>query len=112
MSGLKLHLLLLLGSLIIAIAFLSGCAPEETEEYKVEVQAAPEEAGEVTGEGLFEEGEEITVEATSKEGYEFDGWKQEGEQASSSEEYTLVVESNKNLVLIGIDGEVYSLEFN
>ena len=98
MSGLKLHLLLLLGSLIIIIAFLSGCASEEPEEYEVEVQAAPEEAGEVTGEGLFEEGEEITVEATPKEGYEFDGWEQEGEQASSSEEYTLVVESNKNLV--------------
>ena len=61
MSGLKLHLPVLLGCIIIAIAFLSGCASEQPEKYEVEVQAAPEEAGEVTGEGIFEEGEDGQV---------------------------------------------------
>ena len=54
-----------------------GCAPEE---YEVEVQADPEEAGEISGEGIYEEGEDVTVEAESEEGYEFIEWEKDGKE--------------------------------
>ncbi len=86
-------------------------------EYDIEAEANPEEAGEVSGEGTFEEGEEVTLEARPAEGYKFTSWKEDGEKVSSSGEYNFKVESDKSLVAVfdeidfgikeGKDGEAF-----
>ena len=74
---------------------MAGCAPEE---YEVEVQADPEEAGEIKGEGTYEEGEEVTVESHGNSDYIFKGWLKEGEKISDEVEYTFEIEKDKQLI--------------
>ena len=93
LSGKKLFHLLLITCLFLSVAFMSGCTPE----YEVEVQADPEEAGEIKGEGTYEEGEEVTVEVESKEGYEFKKWEEDGEEITSDKDYKLEVSDDITL---------------
>ena len=72
---------------------MTGCTPE----HEVEVQADPEEAGKITGEGAYEEGEEVTVEAEPEEGYEFIKWKEDGEEITSDKDYKLEVSDDITL---------------
>ncbi|WP_158212400.1 hypothetical protein [Natranaerobius trueperi] len=53
MSLRKLTYSIMVVSLAVLIAFTTGCTPE----YEVEVQANPEEDGEIEGEGTYTEGE-------------------------------------------------------
>ncbi|OWZ84199.1 InlB B-repeat-containing protein [Natranaerobius trueperi] len=79
MSGRKLAYLIIVISLTTLTVFMVGCTSEEEAEneqdkndlnkYEVVVQTDTEEAGEIEGEGTYEEGEEVTVEAEPKEGY-------------------------------------------
>ncbi len=98
-------------SLTALTIFITGCASEEkaedeqdkqdeVNEYKVEVQADPEDVGEIIGEGIYEEGEEITVEATPKEGYEFVAWEKEGDQLSTDKRHKLEIIEDKNLMAV------------
>ncbi len=109
--GRQLVYLIVVANLIGVLAiFMAGCAPEEKaedeqdkndlNEYQVEIQADPEEAGEIIGEGTYEEGEEITVEATPKEGYEFIAWEKEGDQLSTDKQHKLEMTEDKNLMAI------------
>jgi len=59
---------------------VSGCAPVE---YEVTIELNPGEAGEVTGSGTYEEGEEVSVEANPAEGFGFLAWEIEGEKVST-----------------------------
>ncbi len=64
--------------IIATVLFLQGCAAE----YEVHLELAADEGGTVSGEGLYEEGKEVTVEARPEEGYEFPSWKENGETVS------------------------------
>ncbi|ACB84629.1 leucine-rich repeat domain-containing protein [Natranaerobius thermophilus] len=86
--------LLLITCLSVSVTFMTGCTPE----YEVEIQADPEEAGEIEGEGTYEEGEEVTVEAEPNEGYEFKKWEKEGEEVSQDQEYKFEIEESIELV--------------
>ena len=73
---------------------MTGCAPAE---YNIETEANPEEAGEVTGAGTYEENEEASLKAEPEDGYEFDYWELEGEEVSTNQEYTFEVENDTRL---------------
>jgi len=53
---------------VMVAVLLSGCAAE----YKVKLEAEPEEAGAVSGSGIYSEGETVTIKAEAEEGYTFD----------------------------------------
>ena len=93
MPGEKLKYLLIV-SLAVLLVTVVGCAPEE---YEVEIQADPEEAGEIEGEGTYEEGEEVVVEAEPEEGYEFEKWEKDDVKVSSQEKYEFEVPEDKLL---------------
>ncbi|UMZ74434.1 InlB B-repeat-containing protein [Natranaerofaba carboxydovora] len=110
MSVRKLAYISIVISLIVFTIFIAGCAQEEKaedeqakqdedepNEYKVEVKAGPEDAGEIKGEGTYEEGEEVTVEAEPKEGYEFLKWEEDGEEVSEDQEYHFTMEKDIKL---------------
>jgi len=80
--------------LIIAAALLfPGCASE----YEVKLELATDDGGKLSGEGLYEEGEEVTVRAEADEGYEFIAWFEAGEKVSEQEEYIFNIEENREL---------------
>jgi len=88
----KLSFLVFLSSLIVII-LMKGCAPE----YEVEVQADPEDAGEISGKGTYNEGEKVTVEAEPEEGYELLGWKVDGDKVSEDKNYEFEIHDDKQL---------------
>jgi len=90
---LKRHMLLASLFIIATALFLSGCAAE----YEVNLKLASDEGGTLSGEGLYEEGEEVTVRAEAKEGYEFIAWFEAGEKVSEQEEYNFNIEENREL---------------
>jgi hypothetical protein len=65
--------------------------------YDVTLTVSPSGGGSVTGEGSYKDGTEITVSATSYEGYEFKNWTEDGQEVSTDKEFTLKVENNINL---------------
>ena len=70
---------------------MTGCAPAE---YDIEAEANPEEAGEVSGAGTYQENEEVTLKAEPEEGYKFDYWELDGEEVSTEQEYTFNAEED------------------
>lgn len=76
-----------------AVFFLAGCAAE----YEIELKVQPEGAGKVTGEGLYEEGVEVVLEAEAEKGYEFVKWKENGKEISTDASYVLEIEDDKKL---------------
>lgn len=67
---------------------------EVNEDYRVTLQADPQNGGTVTGGGSYEEvaGNKATVEATANQGYYFIGWYNGETQASTENPYTFTVE--------------------
>ncbi|ACB85140.1 InlB B-repeat-containing protein [Natranaerobius thermophilus] len=90
----KLVFLIIGMSLTVLMAFTTGCSPEE---YEVEVRAEPEGTGRISGEGVYEEGEEVTVKAEPEEGYEFLGWAVDGDTVSEDKNYTFEINDDKQL---------------
>ena len=66
--------------------------------YTVTVSANPNEGGNVTGGGTFEEGQSCTVTATANSDYTFENWTENGDVASTNATYTFIVNSDRNLV--------------
>ena len=69
--------------------FMPGCEAEEVVEedpveYEITLSAEPDEGGELSGEGFYEEEEkdEVMVEAHPGEGYVFEKWLEDGEEVS------------------------------
>ncbi|UMZ74072.1 InlB B-repeat-containing protein [Natranaerofaba carboxydovora] len=112
MSGKRLFHLLLITCLFVSVAFMTGCAPEEKAgdeqeeqdkddsiEYEVEVQADPEEAGNITGEGTYKEGELAEIRAISENWYNFDNWtNKEGEVLEENKTLEIEVEDDKEII--------------
>ena len=91
---------------------MAGCTPEEKagdeqeeqdkddlNEYEVEVQADPEDAGNIAGKGTYKEGELAEIEAISENRYTFDNWtNKEGEIIGKEEALELEVEDDKEII--------------
>jgi len=84
-------------ALLTAPAFFTAGCEQDTLEYEVSLEVVPEGAGEVAGGGTYLSGEEVTVEATLEEGYEFVGWKENGERVSTDNTYRFQIENNREL---------------
>ncbi len=89
-------------AVIFILLLITGC----TSEYEVVLEVDPKKAGEVSGDGTYQEGEEATVEAHPKEGYQFAGWQKDGEKLSDEERYTVEISSGVHLVASFIETEV------
>jgi len=87
-------LLLILLIILIFIIITTGCSPQE---YQVNIETAPEDAGEVVGEGTYEAGEEVELAAIPKEGYDFSSWEMDGEIVSEEQAFKITVDGNKNI---------------
>jgi ribonuclease E len=66
--------------------------------YAVSVQANPPTSGVVTGAGTFLAGSNVTVTATANIGYTFANWSADGVSLSTSQNYTVALSRNFNLV--------------
>lgn len=67
-------------------------------EYNINVSANPTEGGQVTGGGIYQEGQECTVRATANAGYEFVSWTENGETVCGDAAYTFTVTRSRTLV--------------
>jgi hypothetical protein len=85
---------LLIIILIALLISLIGCSPQE---YEVNIEIAPEEAGEVVGQGTYEEGEEVKLAALPKEGYEFANWTIDEEIISEDNIHKMTINEDLNL---------------
>ena len=68
----------------------------------------PEESGAVTGAGLYQVGETVTLTATVNGGYSFAGWQENGATVSTDNPYTFTAEGDRNLTAAC---KVFSVEF-
>ena len=78
---------------LITVTLLIGCA----QDYEVSLDVKPEGAGEVTGSGIYEEGEEAEVTAKPGEEYEFDKWLIDEEKVSFDKNYKFTIQEDKDL---------------
>ena len=67
-------------------------------DYDVIVSVNPESAGSVTGAGNYNHGDNVTLTATTNEGYKFVNWTENGNIVSANTKYTFKITSNRNLV--------------
>jgi len=66
--------------------------------YNIMVSANPNNGGNVTGGGTYNQGQSCTVSATANTGYTFTNWTENGSVVSSNADYTFNVEGNRTLV--------------
>ena len=82
---------------------------EEAESYEVNLSANPEDGGTVDGEGEYEEGETVVIEAEPAEDYEFAEWSMEDQELDESlkteEKVTLEPTRDKDLIANFIETE-------
>lgn len=81
--------------------------------YMVSLSANPSTAGDVTGEGKFEENTKVTVKAEAKEGYRFVAWTSGSDTIAKEEEFsfTLICDTALTAHFVQITG-VESMEKN
>ncbi len=58
----------------------------------------PPQGGSVSGDGLYQQGDEISLTATASHEWHFIGWKENGEVVSLNTEYTFVASSSRTLM--------------
>lgn len=68
------------------------------ESFSVNLSASPVEGGSVRGGGQFDAGASCTAVATAAEGFNFVGWKKNGQLVSNAPSYTFVVNEATSLV--------------
>ena len=73
-----------------------GSMPEGV--YQINVSASTAEGGTVSGGGVASEGMTLTVSADAAEGYNFEGWQENGEVVSAENPYTFTVAGDRTLV--------------
>ncbi len=66
--------------------------------YTINVSANPNNGGNVTGGGTFQQGQSCTVIATPAANYTFTNWTENGNVVSTNASYTFTVNANRNLV--------------
>lgn len=92
-------------------AFVKGTMPDhdvidtvlyfpKANTYTITTASDPIEGGTTTGDGVFEEGTEVTVTAEANGDFVFVNWTENEESVSEEPSYTFTVNSNRNLVAI------------
>jgi len=71
---------------------------EEAILYAISLEVLPEDGGTVIGDGQFEEGETIAVQAIPNEGYHFVSWREGNTIVSYNPAYSFSVQDNRHLV--------------
>ena len=66
--------------------------------YEVVASVNIENAGEITGAGIYGYGEEVTLTATANEGYKFVNWTENDTVVSTEAEYSFVITGDRSLV--------------
>jgi uncharacterized repeat protein (TIGR02543 family) len=56
--------------------------------------------GSVNGEGIYQGGAEVTVNATANNGYTFEGWLKDGDTVSTNSEYTFIATCDETLLAV------------
>lgn len=67
-------------------------------QYTVSLSSLPADAGTTTGEGMFDAGSSVTVEAIPAAGFTFEEWTENGTQVSTSASYNFGINGNRVLV--------------
>jgi hypothetical protein len=67
-------------------------------QYTVSLSSLPADAGTTTGEGMFDAGSSVTVEAIPAAGFTFEQWTENGSQVSTSANYNFGISNNRILV--------------
>lgn len=67
-------------------------------QYTVTATASPVNGGTITGAGTFDEGTNVSLEATPEAGYQFLNWTENGIEVSTSALYDFVLSGDRNLV--------------
>ena len=69
-----------------------------SDEYAVSISASPASGGTLSGSGIYNYGNNVTVNATPRQGYIFANWTENGTLISTSSTYSFIINSNRNLV--------------
>jgi hypothetical protein len=77
---------------------LTVTAQYEINTYTIAVSADPSDGGAVSGGGMYDHGEEVTVTATPEDGYSFANWSEDDAAVSTSASYEFTVEDDRTLV--------------
>ncbi|MGE0076365.1 MAG: cellulase family glycosylhydrolase [Bacteroidales bacterium] len=65
--------------------------------YSISVNANPADGGTVTGSGTYIQGTQVTLTATPNDGYEFINWTKDGDEISTSTEYSFTASTDISL---------------
>jgi len=66
--------------------------------YTVSVAASPSEGGTLSGSGIYNYGNNVTVNATPRQGFIFANWTENGTLVSTNSTYSFIINSNRTLV--------------
>jgi len=77
------------------VANFTANAPNQ---YTINVLANPTDGGMVGGGGAYEQGDTCTVRTTANSGYAFINWTENGDEVSTSANYTFIVNGHRTLV--------------
>ena len=69
----------------------------ELQTFQVKVSVNPAEAGNVTGEGTYNYGDEVTLTIVRNEDWHFENWTENGEVVSEEMTYTFTITSDRDL---------------
>jgi len=69
----------------------------DVNQYEITLVADPASGGTVAGGGIFSFGSEITVTAEAAEGYDFSGWRENGQLVSNQPSYTFTISKDRDL---------------
>ena len=72
---------------------------QQQQQYTISVSANPNNGGNVSGGGTYNQGASCTVHATANSGYTFTNWTENGTQVSTNPSYSFTVNGNRNLVV-------------
>jgi len=84
---------------------LTAVFEEKPETYDISLSADPDDGGTVRGEGSYEEGEKVELEADPEDEYEFAEWTDEDEVLSEEKKITLEPTEDKDLIANFIESE-------
>jgi hypothetical protein len=66
--------------------------------YTITTAVSPAEGGTVTGGGTYDEGTDVTLQATANEGYRFVNWTEDGNEVCTEATYTFTLGTDRSLV--------------
>ncbi|TYB83809.1 MAG: formylglycine-generating enzyme family protein [Kosmotoga sp.] len=88
----------IISTFVFVVLFIAGCPDKPVNEtFQVTISASPTNAGQVSGEGTFEDGSEVTVIATPNNNWGFAGWFEDNIRVSDDKLYTFKIDNDREL---------------